>query len=81
VFEQSHDGCAVRLTKEQITMTPAAGRIATVVGADSATIQALFAAMVADWRASGAKVVGVIGEAHGLPDRTCSAGILRDQKF
>ena len=59
-------------------MTPAAGRIATVVGADSATTQALFAAMVADWRASGAKVVGVIGEAHGLPDRTCSAGILRD---
>ena len=59
-------------------MTPAAGRIATVMGADSATTQALFATVVADWRASGAKVVGVIGEAHGLPDRTCSAGILRD---
>ncbi|MEO9191315.1 MAG: DUF2478 domain-containing protein [Acetobacteraceae bacterium] len=59
-------------------MTPATGRIATVVGADGATIQALFAAAVADWRASGANIVGVIAEAHNLPDRTCSAGTLRD---
>ncbi|HEY5301711.1 MAG TPA: DUF2478 domain-containing protein [Acetobacteraceae bacterium] len=58
-------------------MTPATGRIAVVVQADGAT-QALFAAMVAGWRASGAKVVGVIAEAHNLPDRTCSAGYLRD---
>ena len=65
-------------TKETITMTPAVGRIAAVVGADSATTQALFAAMVADWRASGAKVVGVIGEPHGPPGRTCTAGILRE---
>lgn len=55
-----------------------AGRIATVIGADSAAIQALFATTVAEWRASGANVVGVIGEAHDLPDRTCSAGLLRD---
>lgn len=59
-------------------MTPATGRIAVVVGADGATTQALFAAMVAGWRASGARIAGVIAEAHNLPDRTCSAGYLRD---
>ncbi|MGH6817198.1 MAG: DUF2478 domain-containing protein [Methylovirgula sp.] len=58
--------------------TPEAGRIATVIGADSATIQTLFAVLTAEWRTSGVKVVGVIGEALGLPDRTCSAGVLRD---
>jgi nucleoside-triphosphatase THEP1 len=70
--------CRRNETKEKITMTPAAGRIAAVVGADSATTQALLAAMVDDWRALGTKVVGVIGEPHGHFDRTCSAGILRD---
>lgn len=59
-------------------MTQASGRIAVVEGPDGATIQTLFAAMVARWRASGAQVVGVIAEPHNLPDRTCSAGILRD---
>lgn len=59
-------------------MTPATGRIATVVGADGAAIQALLAATVASWRALGANIVGVIAEAHNLPDRTCSAGTLRD---
>lgn len=54
------------------------GRIATVAGANSMTVQALFAEAVAAWRASGARVVGMISEAHGLPDRTCSAGLLRD---
>jgi len=59
-------------------MTPAAGRIAAVVGADSVTAQALLAAMINDWRALGAKVVGLIEEPHGHSDRTCTAGILRD---
>ena len=59
-------------------MTTTAGKIAAVVGANSVTTQALFAAMVTDWRALGAKVVGVIGEPHGPSDRTCTAGILRD---
>jgi hypothetical protein len=52
--------CRCDETKEKITMTPAAGRIAAVVGADSVTTQALLAAMVNDWRALGAKVVGVL---------------------
>lgn len=57
---------------------PATNRTAAVVRTDDATSQPLIAAAVAGWRASGAKVVGVISEGHGLPDRTCRAGILRD---
>lgn len=38
----------------------------------------MFGSVVAKWRAADIKAVGVISEAHGLPDRTCSAGILRD---
>lgn len=59
-------------------MMPATSKTAAVVRTDDTTSQALFAAAVADWRAAGAKVVGVISEAHGLPDRTCRAGVLRD---
>ncbi len=59
-------------------MAPASGRIATVVGGDGAAIQALLATAAAGWRAAGVKVVGVIAEAHGLPERSCSAGVLRD---
>jgi nucleoside-triphosphatase THEP1 len=53
-------------------------RIATVTGADSSTVQRLLATSVAGWRASGARVVGVIAEGHGITDRTCGAGFLRD---
>lgn len=59
-------------------MTPAANQIAAIVGADSTTTQALLNAIVATWRSSGIKVSGVIAETHGIPDRTCGAGILRD---
>lgn len=53
-------------------------RIAVVAGSGSVAIQELLAATAAEWRAAGAKIVGVIGEMHGLPDRTCGAGFLRD---
>lgn len=66
------------LAKGERAVTPPASRIATVIGADSATTQALLATMAAGWRASGTRVVGVIAESHGLSDRTCGAGILRD---
>lgn len=56
--------------------TPA--KIATVIARDSATAQALIAKVVADWRAAGANIVGVIAEPHGIPGRTCGAGILRE---
>jgi len=48
------------------------------MGSDGAMIQALLAEMVADWRAAGVRIAGVIAESHGLPDRVCGAGILRD---
>jgi Protein of unknown function (DUF2478) len=59
-------------------MTQAASRIAAIFGTDSAQTQALLAALAAAWCAAGLAVAGVLAEPHGLPDRTCSAGILRD---
>jgi len=52
--------------------------VATLAGADGPTLQALLAAAAAEWKAGGLRVAGVIAEAHNLPDRTCSAGYLRD---
>lgn len=59
-------------------MSDRSTRIATVVGADGIKLQALLAAIAAEWRAGGVGVVGVIAEPHGLPNSTCSAGILRE---
>lgn len=59
-------------------MKPAASSIATIVGADDPTIQALFAAIAAKWRADGLNVVGLVAETHGLENRVCRAGYLRD---
>ena len=53
-------------------------RFAILGGADGPRLQALLAAAVADWKATGLRVAGVIAEAHNLPDRACSAGFLRD---
>lgn len=51
---------------------------AAIVGSDSRTVQNMFAAVAGDLRTEGLCVVGVVSEAHGLPDRTCAAGFLRD---
>ncbi len=59
-------------------MTLATSSIATVVGADDPTIQALFADAASRWRAAGLNVVGLIAETHGLENRVCRAGYLRD---
>src|SRR5690606_20016872 len=59
-------------------MTMAVNRIATVTGADSAAVQALFVAAVGQWRRAGVNVAAVLAEAHGLADRACGAGFLRD---
>ena len=64
-------------------MVSAVPSVAAVVGADSQYVQTLFATAVADWRAAGVKVVGVIAETHDLADRSCSARIparYRDRK-
>lgn len=59
-------------------MVSTSNKVAVVVGAESAQIQTLFAAVTSRWRAAGVRVAGVIAEPHGLPGGTCSAGILRD---
>ena len=53
-------------------------RIAAVSGGQSAAVQPLFAALVAEWRAGGTKVAGVLSELDGASDRTCTAGFLRE---
>lgn len=59
-------------------MTLGTAGVAAVIGADSRNAQALFAKVAGDLQAGGLRVIGVIAEAHGLPDRTCAAGFLRD---
>jgi G3E family GTPase len=59
-------------------MTTAVRKIACILATDGATARATLAAAAARWRRDGARVVGVIDEPHGLPDRQCAAGILRD---
>lgn len=54
------------------------GAIAVIGGLESAKLQECLSAFAAECRSRGMKIAGVIAEAHGLPDRTCSAGILRD---
>ncbi len=53
-------------------------RTAAIVGADGTTVQHLVTTLVARWRASGTNVVGMLAEAHGMADRNCSVGFLRD---
>jgi hypothetical protein len=55
-----------------------ANPIAVIQGADRDSIQQLFADIAADLQAAGVSVTGVTAETHGLPDRACSAGILRN---
>lgn len=55
-----------------------ASKVAAIVGGDGTPTQALLSDAVAAWRAAGVKVGGVIAETHGIPDRTCGAGLLRD---
>lgn len=52
--------------------------ICVVSGAESSEIQAFIAARAGALRKAGLNVVGVAGEEHGLPDRSCGAGFLRD---
>jgi hypothetical protein len=61
-----------------MTMRDGSNSIAVVTGTEGQDVQALLAGVAADGRSAGISVVGVIAEEHGLPKRTCSAGILRD---
>lgn len=51
-------------------------KIAVVQGAPSAVVQEMFRGLLDRWRPA-ARIVGVIEEGHGLPDRKCAAGYLR----
>lgn len=53
-----------------------ASKIAVVQGAPSAVVQELFRSLAERWRPS-VRLVGVLAEDHGLPDRRCIAGYLR----
>lgn len=55
-----------------------AGKVAAIVDCEGAPTQKLLSEAVAAWRAAGVRVGGVIAETHGIPDRTCGAGLLRD---
>lgn len=59
-------------------MESRASKIASVVGAPSAEVQDVLARLAMAWRASGLKVVGALAEPHGLSERSCGAGFLRD---
>lgn len=57
-----------------------ASTVAVVQGADSESVQRLFSAVAANLQAEGVNVTGVTAEMHELPDRSCSAGLLRNVK-
>ena len=52
-------------------------RIAVVQGASNATIQDIFSTLADRW-ATSARLAGLLAEKHGLADRACSAGFLRN---
>jgi hypothetical protein len=58
--------------------------IAVVHGRSGAEVQSVLQTFVERWRGS-ARLAGLIAESHGLPDRACSAGFLRniatDERF
>jgi hypothetical protein len=58
------------------SMDNRASKIAVVQGAPSAVVQELFRSLAERWRPS-VRLVGVLAEDHGLPDRRCIAGYLR----
>jgi hypothetical protein len=52
-------------------------RIGVVRGTSGAQVQDVFRALAERWRGS-VRLAGLIAEDHGLPDRACSAGFLRN---
>jgi hypothetical protein len=71
-------GRVLKGTERRLMTTPSNASIAAIVGSGSRSVQSLFAALAGDLRAEGLRVIGVVSETHGLADRTCSAGFLRD---
>jgi hypothetical protein len=51
--------------------------IAVVQGASNVEVQAIFRALADKWRPD-VRLAGLVAEDHGLPDRQCQAGYLRN---
>src|SRR5215469_18804074 len=51
--------------------------IAVVRGASNVEVQVIFRALADEWR-SDVRLAGLVAENHGLPDRHCQAGYLRN---
>ena len=58
-------------------MRSPAKTIAVVQGSPNATVQDMLRTLVDRW-ATSARVAGVVAEPHGLADRACNAGFLRN---
>jgi Protein of unknown function (DUF2478) len=59
------------------TMDARVERIGVVRGASGAQVQDMFRSLAQRWRGS-VRLAGLIAEDHGLADRACSAGFLRN---
>jgi nucleoside-triphosphatase THEP1 len=52
--------------------------VAAIMSADRTMTEQLLAALVADVRGTGTKVVGLLADTRDVPENTCGAGVLRD---
>lgn len=59
-------------------MTHQRSKAASILASRSSLAKALLKEIVAQWQPTGLSIVGLIEESHGLSDRVCNAGILRD---
>lgn len=57
---------------------PTQSNVARIQAETSAAAQSAMQNAIEFWRSKGIRVAGLVEETHGLPDRVCNAGILRD---
>ena len=68
---------AVGRSKSEDALDNPLKMIAVIRGASSATVEDMFRALVDLWRPD-MRLAGLVAEGHGLPDRFCNAGFLRN---
>lgn len=59
-------------------MTYERSKAARIRASRSSLAQVLLKKVVAQWQSTGLSIAGLIEESHGLSDRVCNAGLLRD---
>jgi hypothetical protein len=74
----SAGGGTTAMRNDSATTDPTRSNIARIRAPSSAAAQALMKDAIALWESKGLHVAGLVEETHGLPDRVCNAGILRD---